>query len=79
MRGGGLSPHDRKVPSSPAPYGPPRASGCMTAPSLQNTMTAKEKNKEGHGDKSLCSLHAVPLDSREVGQGRRKGLLRFYR
>jgi len=47
MRGGGLSPHDRKVPSSPAPYGPPRASGCMTAPSLQNTMTAKENNNKG--------------------------------
>jgi len=47
MRGGGLSPHDRKVRSSPAPYGPPRASGCMTAPSLQNTMTAKEKRDMG--------------------------------
>lgn len=33
--------------------GPPRASGSMTVPSLQNTMTAKEK--KGHGDKSLCS------------------------
>jgi len=36
-----------------------------------------DSKRKGHGDKSLCSLHAVPLDSR---RGRDEGgLLRFYR
>lgn len=47
----------------------------MTILSLQNTMTAKEGG--GMGDKSLCSLHAVPLDSSKGRDG--EGLIRFYR
>lgn len=44
MRGGGLGPHDREDLKFSSPLGPPRASGCMTAQSLQNTMTAKERD-----------------------------------
>ena len=61
----GLCPRERKVFKFSGQPRPPRASGCKTAPSLQNTMTAKERDM---GDKSVCSLHAVPLDSK--GQGR---------
>ena len=40
----GLCPHERKVFKFSGQPRPPQASGCKTAPSLQNTMTAKERD-----------------------------------
>ena len=50
---------DVTILSARQPLGLRQAPVCTTTPSLQNTRTAKERDM---GTRSLCSLHAVPLE-----------------